>query len=88
MKKILCVFGLVIFTLMAALSCSSDANDASELAVSNETFETIANPFTISEEDAILEALAFSERIVENQRTEGALRVSQSLYAPITKSSI
>ena len=63
--------GLGIFILLIAQSCSSDANNASELVISNEQFEIIANPFAISEEEAISKAHELTDKIIVSEKIEG-----------------
>ena len=65
MKKLFVIFILGILTLMVAQSCSNDANEVSEMFISNEKFEIIANPHSISEEAAIAQTLAYFESKIE-----------------------
>ena len=60
---------------MLIMSCT---DEASKSLISKEIVETIANPYIISEDKAITEALAFTEKTNKSQQSKGVFKESLS----------
>jgi len=78
-RNLLSSIGLGIITLMLTLSCTKEA---SEVLISKEKVEIIANPFAISEKQAIEKASALMDMNldIQSERTDGKLTETIGVY--------